>query len=129
MKILFPLLDESFLAPDFSKSNMLGIYDESNKSVQIIHLAIQTSHNQTATVFHTILQQNVDYVVSPVFSAMSLRVFKENNITPYKAVGKSIVFNINMLVNNQLQPYNMHDTGNHTSCSSSCSSCGVGCKS
>lgn len=128
MKTVFALNDQNYLALDFTKSKMLGIYDEIMKDIKFIEFHYEDAINDKQSVFNQILQQGITKVVSPHYSFMSLRVFKENNIEPLKAVGKSLAFNLNMLIHKQLQVFCVDESGNETSCAKSCAGCSVGCK-
>ena len=128
MKAAFPLTDKTYLAPDFSKSNLIGIYDGSTQKLEYISLSEKDEQTDLSSVFKKMIAQNVTVVISPFFNFMSLRVFRENNIQTLKSEGKSISFNLNLLIHNQLKSFDAMEAFNSGGCGSSCSSCTTTCK-
>jgi predicted Fe-Mo cluster-binding NifX family protein len=124
MKIAFPLLNENEMAQDFAHSQFIGIYDEKTDSSSIISLKNKAEDQSVNDFFDMIAAQGLQCVVSPFFSFMSLRVFKENNIKAYKAHGKSIDENISKFKDRILTPFSPYEAlmaGG--GCSSSCMEC------
>jgi len=127
MKIAFPLIDETELALDFSKSRNIGIYDDETDVLDVIAMRDENKETDIATLFQYLLNQNLKYIISPVCSFMSLRIFSENNLEALQAVGTNISENINLLKRQELKPFNKMDSFTRKSCDSACSSCKTEC--
>lgn len=127
MKAALPLIDEHHLAPDFSKSHCIGIYDDEKGALEVITLGDEASTKSMA-MFQILLKQNLQYIISPMCSFMSLRIFKENKLEVLKAAGTLTSDNIALLKQNKLVPFDAENIYNSGSCGSSCSSCTTSCK-
>jgi len=128
MKIAFPLASESELATDFARSNFVGVYDVNDGNLSLISLASQTATSIPALIFEIMKQLETKWVVSPFFSFMALRVFKENNFNTLKASGTNLVENINFFKSGMLEPFSSVDAFlaiQH--CKDGCSSCSSQC--
>jgi predicted Fe-Mo cluster-binding NifX family protein len=123
MKVAFPLLSHSELAITFSKSKYIGIYDDAICKLAVIPLTENNQNFDFQLLFQTMLKQDLNCIVSPFFTFMSLRVFRENKIETLKAEGTSIDENILFLKQNTLKPFVSFDAFKASGCSSSCSSC------
>jgi len=129
MKIAFPLLNEVELAEDFAHSCYVGIYDDVKNHIDLIALSEIEKNLTINTFFDALSALGLIKVVSPFYSYMSLRVFKENKIEALKAFGTKLEDNIRLLHNMELQPYNVTDSLLFGECFKDCSSCGPSCSS
>jgi len=123
MKIAFPLLNDSELAVTFSKSKYIGIYDDSVCSMSFIPVNEDNQNVDFKSLFQMMLNYDLHCIVSPFFTFMSLRVFREHNIETLKAEGTNIEENILFLRKNILKPFVSFDAFKSSGCNSSCSSC------
>ena len=128
MKIAFPLLTQSEMAIDFSRSKYVGIYDDELKSFEMISLLEKDQNFDFSSFFQSLLQQNLSCVISPFFTFMSLRVFRENNLETLKAEGLNVEANIDLFQQKELKPFVSFDAFKASGCSSSCISCETSCK-
>ena len=128
MKIALPLISESELANDFSKSRYVGIYDVVEGNLNVISLASQTTATIQGFVFETMKNLDTRWVISPCFSFMALRVFKENKFNVLKASGTDLNENINFFKTGMLVPFSAFDAFmSSQSCTDVCSTCGSQC--
>lgn len=128
MKIAFPLASESELAIDFARSNFVGIYDVNDGNLDFISLASQSFTSIPSFIFETMKQLETKWVVSPFFSFMALRVFKENNFNTLKATGTNLLENINYFKTGMLEPFCSVDVFlAMQNCKDGCSSCASPC--
>ncbi|MDP4207527.1 MAG: hypothetical protein Q8928_01805 [Bacteroidota bacterium] len=127
MKIAFPLRSKSELASDFAHSPIIGIYDDSTGKTETFKLAEIERSIGLHCFLDVMTSQGLKMVVSPFYSYMSLRVFKENNIETLKAIGKSMEDNIEMVKNKKLQPFDAMESLMVGECAGSCGSCGSKC--
>lgn len=121
MKIGFPLLNSKELAPDFAHCNHIAIYNSLNDKINIISLNHSDLAEQNS--FQVLVKNGLRAVVSPFYSFMSLRVFKENKITTYKAKGKLIDKNIEFYKTDKLKAFDIYDALLTGECAKDCLSC------
>jgi predicted Fe-Mo cluster-binding NifX family protein len=126
MKVAFPMKNETELAADFVHSKYIGIYDGNADKMNFMPMSEMTKNVGAAMFFDAMMAQGLTSVVSPNFSFMAFRVFRDYNIATYKASGWSVEENIQNLKANTLQPFHSLET-DVKSCSSSCSSCSSTC--
>ena len=128
MKVAFPLLNEKEIATDFSKSNYVGIYDDEKQSLDLIAMYDETKESDITKLFQTLLNHKLKYVISPMCSFMSLRIFKEHDLEALQAIGTNIKENIILLKQEMLEPFTAIDVYASKQCGSVCSSCEISCK-
>ena len=127
MKIAFPLLNKTDLAIDFSHSNYIGIHDLSKKSTDIIDVQ---SHDKRLEIMDSFRKLNSDgliYVVSPFYSYMTLRIFKEIQIKTLKAKGIKMCENIKSFEESKLKLYEVNESLLFGPCAMDCMSCDPDC--
>ncbi len=128
MKIALPLISESELASDFSKSSYVGIYDVVEGNLNVISLASQSMTTIQSFIFETMKSLDTQWVISPNFSFMALRVFKENKINVLKASGTNLNENIDFFKTGILVPFSAFDVFmSSQNCTDVCSTCGSQC--
>ena len=123
MKIAFPLLNEKELAIDFVHSHYIGIYDDVEAKTELIPV----SDIKNTLFFDAMNSVGLRYVASPYYSYMTLRVFRENEISTLKAVSKNLEENIQHYNNQSLKPFDVYESFKVDECSKSCMSCGSSC--
>ena len=110
MKIAFPLLNEEELANDFSHASYVGIYDDVKNHVDMIALSEIEKNLTINTFFDALSALGLIKVISPFYSFMSLRVFKENEIEVLRAEGTNLRENLKLLLVENLKPYHVNDS-------------------
>jgi hypothetical protein len=128
MKVAFPLINEKELAVDFVHSHFVGIFDDVKNRTDLLPIAGIEKNVGITVFFDAMTSQGLKFVVSPHFSFMSLRVFKENNIEPYKAEGVSLQDNIDLFKTAALKPFDIRESYLGGECARECGSCGSTCK-
>lgn len=127
MKIAFPLANERELSVDFMHSRFIGIYDDASEKTDLIPVHGIKQNVGVTLFFDALLSQGLKFVVSPFYSYMTLRVFKENGIGTLKAVSTDLVENINYYKNSSLKPFDVYDSFHIRDCVRDCSGCGSSC--
>jgi hypothetical protein len=127
MKIAFPLLNENELAVDFAHSLYIGIYDSVDSSTVLIPIADIRSNPGVTLFFDEMVTEGLQYVASQYFSYMTLRVFRENDITALKANSTNLQKNIQQFNNQMLKPFDVYESLMINECAKNCSSCGSSC--
>jgi predicted Fe-Mo cluster-binding NifX family protein len=127
MKIAFPLVNERELAVDFMHSRYIGIYDDVNGKTEFIPVDGIEKHIGVALFFDALTSQGLKSVISPFYSYMSLRVFKENEIETLKAIGNNLEENIGHFKESSLKPFDVYESLINKDCVSDCSGCGSKC--
>lgn len=129
MKIAFPLKNEKELAKDFAHAYHIGIYDDEDDQTEVITIS-EIENVSTVTVFFDLLiALGLKSIISPYYSYMSLRVFKENQIDTMKAIGVNLNYNIELHKENRLTHFNVYESLISDDCLSDCGSCGTSCSS
>ena len=129
MKIAFPLLNEKELAKDFTQAKHIGIYDEEEDHTEMISITEIEKQSTVALFFETMISLGLNAIVSPHFSNMSLRVFKENQIETLKTSGFILTQNIFLYKEKELNPFNVYESLINDGCIRDCGSCGTTCSS
>lgn len=129
MKIAFPLLNEKELAMDFIHSRYIGIYDDKEHKTDLIPLSGIEQKLGITVFFDTLTSQGLTSVVSPYYSYMSLRVFKEYEVETLKAMSNNLDENIKHLKEKALKPFNVYESLLIGDCAKDCNSCGTSCSS
>ena len=128
MKIAFPLISEIELADDFTNSSFVGVYDVDDDKLNLISLSSQTPSSSSGFIFETLKHLEAKSVVSPFYSFMALRVFKENNFNTLKAINTNLEDNIIHFKSGGLQPFNAVDAFfANQNCKNGCLSCESQC--
>jgi predicted Fe-Mo cluster-binding NifX family protein len=127
MKIAFPLLNENKLAIDFAHASYIGIYDDKENTTELIPLLEMTLKSGFSVFFDALISQGLTSVISPYYSYMSLRIFKENEIETLKAMDRSLEENIRHFNEKTLKPFSIYESLQPGDCVSNCSSCGTSC--
>jgi predicted Fe-Mo cluster-binding NifX family protein len=129
MKIGFPAAGVTedkkfFLSQDFVESGAMGIFDTDSNEVEVVKKeAIKKSLIEWVKI------KEIDSIITPQLHALALRVFKEHEVTVFKAEGNMLALNIELFKTHQLVPFSLIEMGAEgASCSPSmCSSCGSSC--
>ena len=129
MRIAFPLLNEKELAKDFSHANHIGIYNEELDHLEMISVQEIEQMSKVTNFFDLMISLGLISVVSPNYSYMSLRIFKENRINTLKAVGFNLNQNVKLHREKALNPYDVYESLINDDCVSDCGSCGTSCSS
>jgi len=127
MKIAFPLLNEKELAIDFVHSHYIGIYDDVEGKTELISVSETGKKVGNTLFFEVMTSKGLKSVISPFFSYMTLRVFKENNIETFKAISSNLEENIKYIKTQSLEPFNIYESIQVNNCKRECSSCGTTC--
>jgi predicted Fe-Mo cluster-binding NifX family protein len=122
MKIAFPLLTEKDLAQDFAHSKLIGIFDISTSYMKL--LPVGENLTDEKNIFDSLVQNELNMVISPFYSFMSLRVFKENGIKTFKALRGTIDDNINSYMSGKMKPFDIYESLLTGDCAKDCASCG-----
>jgi predicted Fe-Mo cluster-binding NifX family protein len=129
MKIAFPLLNEKELSNDFSHALHIGIYNEELDHLEIISITELEKMSKVTNFIDLMISLGLSSVVSPHYSYMSLRIFKENRINTLKAVGFCLDQNIKLHRDRELIPFDVYKSLINDDCVSDCGSCGTSCSS
>jgi predicted Fe-Mo cluster-binding NifX family protein len=121
MKLGFPLIDDSCLAQDFAHSKFIGIFDANTGKKTI--LAQGDTLIAEKSVFESLVYNQLTMVISPFYSFLSLRVFKENKIVTYKAVDKTMEDNIERFQSGKMKPFNVYESLLTGKCAKDCVKC------
>lgn len=121
MKVGFPLLNENELANDFAHSKYIGIYDISTHDKKIY--PVDNTHNNEKLIYESLFGNGLQMVVSPFYSFMSLRVFKENSIQTYKAKARWVDENINLFQAGVMKPFDIYESLLTGECAKDCLGC------
>jgi predicted Fe-Mo cluster-binding NifX family protein len=121
MKVGFPLMNENELANDFAHSKYIGICDVSTGLSEI--MPIDDTLGNERSIFDSLLQNNLKLVISPFYSFMSLRVFKENKISTYKAKGRLVDENLLFLKSGKMKPFDIYESLLTGECARDCLGC------
>ena len=127
MKVAFPLFSEKELAIDFAHAQTICIYDDTNHALELIPISRIEKESGIINFFDVMVSNGLQSVVSPYYSYMALRVFRENNIETFKAKGKDLAKNINFFKTKGLTPFDIYESLFVGECAKSCSSCGTSC--
>ncbi len=127
MKIAFPLLNEKELAIDFVHSDYIGIYDDVEGRIELISISGIEKKVGITLFFDTMTGQGLKSVVSPYYSYMTLRVFKENKIETLKAISSNLDENIRFFKDRSLKPFSTYESLLIGECAKDCSGCGTSC--
>lgn len=127
MKIAFPLQNEKELAIDFVHSRYIGIYDDEEGHTEFIPVSEPGKKAGTTLFFDVMTSKGLTSVVSPFFSYMTLRVFRENDIETLKAVSSSLDENIRFFKDQSLKPFDVYESLLIGECARDCSGCGTSC--
>ena len=127
MKTAFPLVNENELAIDFAHSKFIVIFDDAEMNTQLIPLTGIEKELGILNFFDLMVTYGLHSVVSPFYSYMALRVFRENNIETYKAEGTNLAQNISSFKTKKLDLFNVYESLLIGECAKSCSSCRPSC--
>jgi predicted Fe-Mo cluster-binding NifX family protein len=127
MKIALPLLNEKELAIDFTHSNFIGIYDVNNNELQILNNQSLEKKLKAMELFKNMINDGLAFTISPFYSYMSLRVFKEIRIKTLKAQGISLNDNIRSFKESMLLPFNIDESLLYGECAKDCTGCATDC--
>lgn len=123
MKVAFPLINERELALDFSKSTIIGIFDEENERLEFIQLESEFQNKGGSVLMDLQQVKDLTTIVSPSLSFMALRVFKEHQFETFKADGTSLLENIILFKERTLKPFMSAGSFLEAMCGGGCSSC------
>lgn len=121
MKLGFPLKNETELAHDFSQSKILGIFDLNTGNKEF--LRIKDNLTSEKEVFDSLFRNELTQVISPFYTFMSLRVFKENKIVTFKAKGNSLDDNILLFQSGKMKPFDIYESLLTGECAKDCLGC------
>jgi predicted Fe-Mo cluster-binding NifX family protein len=121
MKVGFPLTNDTELAHDFAHSKFIGIIDLQTGSKKVVPVGCDLLSEKE--IFETLVKSSLNEVISPFYTFMSLRIFKENNITTYKAKGKSMDDNIHLYKLGKMKPFDIYESLLTGPCAKDCLSC------
>jgi predicted Fe-Mo cluster-binding NifX family protein len=124
MKIAMPLLNEKELAVDFTHSNFIGIYDVKENEIKFISNNTLESKLKAMDILKDMVAEGLMYAISPFYSYMSLRIFKENNIKTLKSRGIKIDDNILSFKESSLFPFHFEESLLTGECARDCLGCG-----
>jgi len=131
MNIIIPVEDlsedKSKLAKGFHNSDSACIYNSLNQSYEWLPIKdiCESEENLSLALKH----KGVYTVITSHMPYLALRLFKESGLIVYKSKSKSVESNIELFLNNELEPFTPQIRFSNSSCSSSCnaSSCGPDC--
>jgi len=121
MKVGFPLQNETELAHDFAHSKFIGIIDLFTGSKKVIPVGADLISEKS--VFDSLITNNLNEVISPFYTFMSLRIFNENKITTYKAMGKSMDENMLLYQSGKIKPFDIYSSLLTGECAKDCLGC------
>ena len=132
MKIGIPLSDNIIvvaerLAPSFHHTQLLGIFDLENSSLETINLE---EENYSGGFTELLNERKISAVISPTYSPIVLKLFKVMNIETLKAEGTDFMMNIESYKDDSLSIYTFEDAREAAKigCDASAySSCGSTC--
>jgi len=123
MKIAFPLLNKKVLAVDFSHSNYLGIFDTSKNETDIINIKSMDKKLKMMDSIRSMNSEDLTHVISPYYSYITLRIFKDIQIKPLKAKGINLDENIRLFKDCKLIPFEVNESLLCGECAGDCLGC------
>ncbi|MDW7694862.1 hypothetical protein R9C00_08915 [Flammeovirgaceae bacterium SG7u.111] len=130
MKVIIPVVENkntSHLTVDeFRNASKACIYDCATKTRDLVSIdqLIKNAGNLTVEL----KAKGIHTVISPNMSFFSLSLFLDSELKVFKAKGLNLEDNIQLYVENQLEPYNRYAGFGVPGCSpSACSSCASDC--
>lgn len=127
MKIAMPLINESKLAVDFTHSNFIGIYDVTEGELKMFSNDSLESKLKAMDFIKNMVTDGLVYTISPFYSYMTLKIFKENNIKALKSKGNDLNENIKSFKNSALCPFLLEESLLYGECAKDCTGCGITC--
>jgi predicted Fe-Mo cluster-binding NifX family protein len=127
MKIAFPLVSDNILAADFTHAHFVGVFDTEMDKIEILSIDEIDKKTGNSSFSQTLISVGINVVVSAYYSFMSLRVFKENSIEPYKASSADLHENIAMYKAKELYPYDVVESLLIGDCARDCIRCSTTC--
>ncbi len=124
MKIGFPAAGlhnekKSLLAGSFVESGLMGVYNTQTDEIVVV-----PKENFKNGIVDWVHEEEISLIITPDIKPMALKVFKEEGVEVYKAIGKILSLNIQLLFNKDLMSFSVESKMQEkSSCSSSCSSC------
>ena len=126
MKVIIPITDckcsESPRVDEFKNASLACIYDCNTKTSEMVPIKdlIRNAGNLTLEL----KSKGIFTVISPRMSYMSLSLFLDSQLQVFKSQGANLEDNIQMYLDNQLEPFNIFAGVGSSGCSpSACSSC------
>jgi hypothetical protein len=127
MKIAMPLLNEKELAVDFTHSNFIGIYDVMENELKMFSNDSLESKLKAMDFIKNMVTEGLMYTISPFYSYMTLKIFKEIKIEALKSRGINLNENIASFKERALCPFNFEESLLYGECARDCLGCGTGC--
>lgn len=129
MKIGYPAAgttDSSkyLLSKDFVEGGAMGFFDTESGEVEV------TPKEQLGKgLIQWVKEKDITAIITPELKAMALRVFREHNISVFKAEGSMLALNVELLKSKSLLAFSLIEMGvEGASCSpSACGSCSSSC--
>lgn len=129
MKVIIPVLDneaaKNELAPDFSATDHVCIYDCENESLTWVSTTAISRNGGNLSL--ELKRKGIHSVISSQMPLMVLGLFVESGLKVYKAQGTDLFENIKLFQKNFLQSFTSSMSMELSSCAGSCSSCGTIC--
>lgn len=130
MKIGFPasglsVEEKHLLSNDFVEGGIMGVYDTTTKTVEVVE-----KESLGKGLLRWVSEKGIEAIITPELKAMALRAFRGHGISVFKAEGRLLALNIELLLNKNLNQFSLiemsmeNDSCSSTACSSCSSSCG-----
>ena len=130
MKVIIPVVEDKEAARltvgEFRNASKAYIYDCETKSTDLVPFddLIKNVGNLTLEL----KSKGIFTVISPKMSFMSLSLFLDSQLKVFRAQGLNLEDNLQLYLNNQLEPFNKFSTFGAPGCSpSACGSCSTDC--
>jgi predicted Fe-Mo cluster-binding NifX family protein len=130
MNIIIPVSDNKVakdtIAKGFHNSEFACIYNNIDKTYEWVETKQLSSIEGNLSI--DLKRKGIYTVISSHMQLMSLGLFTESGIKVYKAKGSSVVENIKLFNENNLELFTAQAALGGMNCCSSCSSCSSSCK-
>jgi len=132
MSVLIPILtagnNQFTMAGEFLECEYVGVYNRDNEKLETVSVDTFLSGKAKMSFSDFLQSYNIQSVISPKYTPMSVRLFQENQLQLFLATGASILENIHLFITNNLKPF-MNSPSSAVSCApSACNSCSASCK-
>jgi predicted Fe-Mo cluster-binding NifX family protein len=129
MQVIIPVINNSdkkmVLSKGFHSTGSICVYNTESGAYNWFDAEELKAHS--GNIAEELLNQGITMVVTNDMSFMALTLFIDNGFTVYKSDGHDLNHNIEMLINDRLPLFGLHNAFRKTCSSSECGSCSTVC--